>query len=70
VDCLFGQSTFFYTFGGLRNTYLILHLLLLKEKECSSYIYNNIAPLLKERGWGEVNPKWQGGRGKSIWSRI
>jgi hypothetical protein len=34
--------------------HLILHLLLLKEKECNTYISNNIAPLLKERGWGEV----------------
>jgi len=35
--------------------YLILHLLLLKEKECNTNIISDIAPLLKERGWGEVN---------------
>jgi hypothetical protein len=35
--------------------YLILHLLLLKEKECNTNIIRDIAPLLKERGWGEVN---------------
>jgi hypothetical protein len=34
--------------------YLILHLLLLKEKECKAQIISFIAPLLKERGWGEV----------------
>jgi hypothetical protein len=44
----------------LLNFYLILHLLLLKEKECNELIYSCIAPLLKERGWGEVKKKGEG----------
>jgi hypothetical protein len=35
---------------------LILHLLLLKEKECNTNIISVLqTPLLKERGRGEVN---------------
>jgi hypothetical protein len=30
---------------------------LLKEKECNILKYSSIAPLLKERGWGEVKRK-------------
>jgi hypothetical protein len=34
--------------------YLIPHPLLLKEKGSKRFIIINLAPLLKERGWGEV----------------
>jgi len=34
--------------------YLIPHPLLLEEKWCKKHIISILAPLLKERGWGEV----------------
>jgi len=41
----------------LLNYHLILQLLLLKEKECNINLISKLAPLQKERDWGEVKTK-------------